>query len=166
MNGVFVKLTHFQQSEPGYCLPTCARMILAALGLTYTEAQLSGVLGTSEAGTPTYDVVKLSKLKLEIDYRIWSTAQLSVALTNQNPVIAFVKTQFLDHWDSDASHAVVLVGMETGQQFWIHDPALPTGPISVSWDGMLAGWFEFSQRGATIQRKKRFSFFGRKGFIS
>jgi ABC-type bacteriocin/lantibiotic exporter with double-glycine peptidase domain len=154
----YIRLPHYEQSASGYCLPACARMILTKMGLTYSELKLSQMLGTDEVGTPSFAVTNLSQLRLDVDYRIWSTAQLAVTLAHNYPVIAFVQAQFLDHWKVATSHAVVFVGMEIKQRFWIHDPILPTGPTAVSWDGMLAAWFEFAYHGATLQRKKRFSF--------
>ncbi len=160
MREALISLPHFAQSDSGYCLPTCARMVLASMGLAYSEAKLSHVLGTTEeVGTPSFAVTKLAQLSQNVDYRVWSIAQLATTLANNDPVIAFVKTQFLDHWEVATAHAVVIVGIEIEQRFWIHDPILPTGPTAVSWDGMLAAWFEFAHRGATLQRKKQFSLF-------
>lgn len=145
-------LLHYQQSQSGRCLPACARMVLAYIGLQFSEDELSRVLGTTDFGTPAFAITQLAKLKVRVDYRVWSVAQLSLTLENDRPVIAFVQTQFLDYWQSDAQHAVVLVGVEPHQRIWVHDPDLPDGPTPVSWDGFLAAWFEFDQRGATIQR--------------
>ncbi|MEZ4866772.1 MAG: C39 family peptidase [Caldilineaceae bacterium] len=160
MNETHIKLPHYEQSASGYCLPACAKMVLARIGLTYSEPELSKILGTDDdVGTPTFAITKLSSLGLDVDYRMWSIMQLAVTLTAGHPVIAFVQTEFLDHWRDATAHAVVIVGMEIEQRFWIHDPILATGPTAVSWDGMLAAWFEFAHRGATLQRKKHFSLF-------
>ncbi len=35
-------------------------------------------------------------------------------------------------------------------RFWLHDPALSTGPIAVSWHSVLAAWAEFGYRGAAL----------------
>jgi ABC-type bacteriocin/lantibiotic exporter with double-glycine peptidase domain len=157
MSEVVIHLPHYQQSAPGYCLPACASMVLAGIGKSYSESKLSQVLATDEAGTPSFAITKLSKLSLDVDYRIWSVAQLAVTLTDHHLVIAFVQAGFLDHWEVDAAHAVVIVGIEIDRCFWLHDPVLAVGPTAVSWDGMLAAWFEFAYRGATLQRKKQFS---------
>ncbi len=68
-------------------------------------------------------------------------------------MLAFVRTQFLDYWQEDVAHAVVIVDAEPDQIFWIHDPALAAGPIATLWDGLLAAWAEFSYRGATINSR-------------
>jgi len=40
-----LEVPHYQQSAEGYCLPACARMVLAYLGLERTEAEIAKVLG-------------------------------------------------------------------------------------------------------------------------
>jgi hypothetical protein len=85
-------------------------------------------------------------------YGVWSIPQLLSALDSGQPVILFVRTGFLDYWQEDVAHAIVVVGVTEGQHFWLHDPALPTGPLIASWDGLLAAWAEFSYRGAALSR--------------
>ncbi len=43
-----------------------------------------------------------------------------------------------------------VVGAEEGQRFWLHDPAMSTGPVVTSWNGVLAAWAEFSYRDVTL----------------
>jgi len=145
-----LRLSHFQQSAPGYCLPACVRMVLAYLGLERTEAEVGRILGAREYGTPSFAVQRLAALGLRVVYGAWSIPQLFSALDAGQPVILFVHTEFLDYWREDVAHAIVVVGAVENQQFWLHDPALPSGPLVVSWDGLLAAWAEFSYRGATI----------------
>ena len=145
-----ISLPHYQQSDEGYCLSACARMMLAYLGMDMAEAEVSRVLGAQEFGAPSFAVQRLTALKLRVTYREWSVAQLLEALETQTPVLVFVRTAFLDHWTKDVAHAVVIVGAEENRQFWIHDPAWPTSPLAVLWDGLLAAWAEFSYRGAMI----------------
>ena len=51
-----LSLPHFQQSDPGYCLPVCVRMVLAYLGLERSEAEVNRMLGAREFGTPSFAV--------------------------------------------------------------------------------------------------------------
>jgi ABC-type bacteriocin/lantibiotic exporter with double-glycine peptidase domain len=145
-------LLHFQQSAEGYCLPTCVRMVLAYLGLERSETEISRILGAQEFGTPSFAVQRLTTLGLRVIYREWSIPQLLDALDAGQPVILFVRTGMLDHWQEDVAHAVVAVGAEERERFWLHDPALPTGPTVVSWNGLLAAWAEFGYRGAAIAK--------------
>lgn len=146
-----LSLSHFQQSSAGYCLPACVRMVLASLGLEHSESQISQILGAREFGTPSFAVQRLTTLGLQVIYREWSIPQLLAALDARQPVILFVRTGLLDYWREDVAHAVVVVGVEESQHFWLHDPALSTGPLVVSWNGLLAAWAEFGYRGATIR---------------
>lgn len=141
-------LPHSQQSAEGYCLPACVRMILAYWGIERSEAEVRRVLGSRSFGTPSYAVERLSRWGMHVRYGEWSISQRIKSLASRVPVIAFVRTAFLDH----VAHAVVLVGCEENQRFWMHDPAIPAGPTAVSWPGTLAAWAEFGYRGAAITR--------------
>jgi hypothetical protein len=128
-------------------------MVLAYLGLERSEDEVSQVLGAQEFGTPSFAVQRLTAWGLRVDYREWSVPNLLAVLDAGLPVILYVRTGFLDYWQKDVAHAVVVVAAKVGQQFWLHDPVLPTGPRAVSWDGLLAAWAEFACRGATIRQE-------------
>lgn len=148
-----LSIPHFQQSADGYCLSACARMVLAYLGIKRSEAQVRKALGAEAWGTPTFAIQRLASAKLEIIYREWSIAELLSTLTAGQPVIVFVRTGFLGYYSEDFAHALVVVGASPEQQFWVHDPGQPSGPIIVAWDGLLAAWAEFGYRGAALLKK-------------
>ena len=147
-------IPHFQQSSDGYCLSACARMVLAYQGLEYSEVEISHALGAQDFGTPHFAIQRLTQLELYVIYRDWSVPALMSALGTGQPVIAFVRTGFLDYCYEDFAHAVVIVGISPEQQFWIHDPTQPMGPQSVSWNGFLAAWAEFGYRGAALKQQQ------------
>lgn len=149
MNDI-LPVPHFPQSAEGFCLSACARMLLAYLGIERLEAEVSQVLGAQEYGTPGFAIQRLEALGVQVTYRQWSLSALTSALTSKQPVIIFVRTGFLDHWTRDVAHAVVIVGLEKEQRFWINDPAREQAPLAVSWDGLLAAWAEFDYRGAAL----------------
>lgn len=144
-------MQHYQQTAEGYCLAACVRMVLDHQGRRHTEAEVRRVLGARTFGTPSFAVKRLSQWQVEVTYREWSIAQVLDALDAAHPIIIFVRTAFLDHWEQDVAHAVVLIGYEEDQHFWLHDPALPNGPTKVSWQGVLAAWAEFDYRGAALR---------------
>lgn len=146
----FLPAPHFQQSAEGYCLSACVRIVLAYLGIERTEAEISQALGAQEFGTPSFAIQRLTGPGLQAIYREWSVSELLSALAAKQPVIVFVRTGFLDYWQEDFAHAVVVIGAIQDQQFWVQDPARPTGPVIVSWNGLLAAWAEFAYRGAVI----------------
>ena len=152
---MIISLPHFRQSAPGLCLATCARMVLAGMGRMYSEAELDTAMGGFGTGIPSFAVQRLSQLDLEVAYGQWALPHLYEVLQRTIPVIAFVNTLFLDSWNIETAHAVVIVGVDAQSKFWIHDPEAWSGPTPISWDGFLAAWFEFDHRGATIQEKIR-----------
>jgi hypothetical protein len=89
-------------------------------------------------------------LGLDVVYCEWTIPQLLSVLEAEQPIILFVRTGFLDYWQQDVAHAVVIVGVEEKQRFWLYDPALSAGPVQVSWNGLLAAWAEFGYRVAII----------------
>lgn len=153
--GKLISLPHLAQTADGYCLPACARMILASLGMEHTEAEIASVLGTLDYGTPSFAVTRLESLGVAVNYREWTVQELLTELDAGHPVILFVRTGFLDHWTIDVAHAAIVVSAFMNGRFWIHDPALVSGPTSVSWDGVLAAWAEFGYLGATITRRPK-----------
>ena len=134
-------------------MPACIRMVLAYLGLDKSEQAIGKQIDAKPFGTPNFAVRKLSDWQLLVDYREWSIEELGVALANKRPIIIFVRTGFLEYWQEDFAHAIVIVGLAQDKQFWVHDPGQPHGPIAVSWNGLLAAWAEFSYRGATISSR-------------
>jgi hypothetical protein len=128
-------------------------MLLAYVGVEKTEAEAIRLLNAQEYGTPSFAIQRLSSLGLNVRYQEWSIAELMSALVNSQPLVIFVRTGFLDYWQIDVAHALIIVGVDEGKQFWVHDPARPSGPQMVSWDGLLAAWAEFGYRGATVTRR-------------
>lgn len=126
------------QSADGQCLPACARMVLAYLGFELTEAEIGRIMGAKEYGTPSFAIQKLTVLGVQVNYQEWSFPALLAALQNQQPLIIFVQTGFLDYYQEDFAHALVIVGSTADHQFWVYDPAYQTSPLAVSWDGLLA----------------------------
>lgn len=147
-----LSLPHFQQSADGYCLPACARMVLAYLGINRSEPEISRTLGTQLWGTPSFAIQRLADAKIEVVYREWSVSDLIATLTAEQPVITFVRTGFPDYYQDDFAHTVVATGVSQDKQFWIHDPLQVAGPVVVSWNGLLAAWAEFAL--AIFQREK------------
>ena len=145
---------HFQQSDEGYCLPACARMVLSYLGLERDEADISQILGAKKYGTPSFAIERLSDPDIEVIYQEWSVAELLAMLDAGHPVIVFVRTIFLDYYQEDFAHALVIVGAALDQHFSVQDPAQLTGPLNVSWDGLLAAWSEFDYQGAVLQKRQ------------
>lgn len=125
-------------------------MVLAYWGMVYTEAEISKAMDARPYGTPSFFIQKLQSRELNVVYRAWSPREVVQSVTNSKPMIAFVRSGFLDYSTADFAHAIVVVGIEPQNWYWVNDPAQPTAPLKVSWDGMMAAWAEFDYRGAML----------------
>lgn len=128
-------------------------MILAYLDIHQSEAEVSRTLGTKKYGTPSFAVQNLANKRLQVIYQEWSVPELFSRLEQAQPLIAFVRTGFLDYYEEDFAHALVIIGAEPDQLFWVHDPAQPAGPTQTAWDGLLAAWAEFDYHGAILLKR-------------
>jgi hypothetical protein len=68
--------------------------------------------------------------------------------------IVFVRTGFLDYWQQDVAHAVVIIGAVAPSHCWLHDPAQSAGAIVTAWHGLLAAWGEFAFKGVLLSRTR------------
>lgn len=124
-------------------------MILAALGINRSEVDISQIIGARPYGAPSFSVTRLETLGLRVEYHSWSLPDLLKTIDAGTPVISFVRTEFLDHWREDVAHAVVVVAAEPDRLFWIHDPALQSGPVATS--GMDCWRHGLSSRTVALQ---------------
>ena len=144
----------FAQSADGTCLPACVRMVLAYHQIDRSERQLRRMLGAQSYGAPSSAVQRLKISGLTIEYREWSIQELLALLERRDPLIVFVRTGFLDYWQQDVAHAVVIIGAEAPSHCWLHDPAQSAGAIVTAWHGLLAAWGEFAFKGALLSRTR------------
>ncbi len=142
---------HYKQSNPGACLPACARMVLATFGDKRTEAELAVILGSYEFGTPANRVTRLEKLGYRVKYGAFTLAELRNYLEQASHLIVFVSANFLPWADFDGFHALVLTEI-TSTGVMLLDPALDSGPTQLSTDGFLLAWLEFDYLAAVISR--------------
>jgi len=145
----WLAIPHFQQSADGRCLEACVCMILAYWQNPILESQISELFSSTEIGTPSSRVLRLSQWGYEVIYRSSTIEELQAWLLQDIPVIAFVHTQFLDYWQKDSPHAVVIAGIDDNQ-IYLHDPAFQAPPQACSLEGFWAGWIEMDEVVAVI----------------
>lgn len=142
---------HYPQSSPGACLPACARMVLATLDDTYTEAALAQALDSYSFGTPASRVTRLQQLGYEVTYGTGTLADRGHHLAAGSFPIVFVAAEFLPWADFAGFHAVVLTAL-TESDVWVMDPALDSGPTAMTIDAFLITWEEYDCRLAVITK--------------
>lgn len=124
------------------------------LGQSTPEPDLATQLGTTALGTPGSRLLRLSSLDLEVNFGPLTLPLIYDWLNAHVPVIALVRTLFLDYWQIDMAHAVVVVGYDE-QQIYINDPAFDDALQRATPNGFLAAWGEYDYLAGLIIRRAR-----------
>ena len=154
-------LSHVQQVALGYCLPACAQMALAQLGIITTQADLAQAFGThAGVGTPFPRVERLAQwgVRVQLERRI-AVDELVAALAAGVAVIAaLTTTPGLPGWGNiRTQHTVLIISVDVGngngnERITYQDPALSYGPVSTLLSEFLLAWGEMDERAAFVSR--------------
>jgi ABC-type bacteriocin/lantibiotic exporter with double-glycine peptidase domain len=126
-------------------------MVLSYLGQKVSERKLASRLGTTPLGTPGRRLLRLNSSKLDVFFGPLTLPLIYNHIAAGTPVIVLVKTIFLDYWQTDLAHAVVVVGYDD-QHLLLNDPALDDAPQCATPDGFLAAWCEFDYLAGVIRK--------------
>ena len=132
----------------------CAQMVLAYLGVTVGDEELSRQLGTTDRGTPFPNLERLEALGLFVEVDHYGDLSLFEQMIAVGlPVIVAVKTLNWAHWGHVITdHAVVVVGIDQQNgMIYSHDPAFAAAPIELSLIEFEGGWIERDQQYAVIR---------------
>lgn len=140
---------HFQQTRDGTCLEACVCIVLAYLGSPVTEDKVCALFDADPEGTPASRVRRLHRWHFQVTYSRASLADLHQWLQQGSLPIVFVETGFLDHWQNNVRHALVVVGLDDST-IWLHDPAFEEAPQRCLINGFLAAWAEMDEATALI----------------
>lgn len=146
-------LSHKQQQDLGYCLPACAQMVLAYLGISRSQESLARMMGlVVPVGVPSSRIKNLASLKITVTYQQGTLEDIYYWLNQGVPVIVFLLMSELPHWrGQELQHAVVIVGLDN-QNIYLMDPALETGPTPVPVGDFILAWDEMDNSYATLTR--------------
>jgi hypothetical protein len=138
-----LNIPHHRQKADGYCLPACAQMALAYLGVSRSQEELARKLGLRpRLGVPASNITRLRSASLDILYTDGTLEDVANWLTQGAPVIAFVQAGELPHWRGHLfQHAVIIAGLDE-QTVCLFDPAAETAPISTPVGNFLLAWEE------------------------
>jgi len=136
---ILLPVPHFLQRYSADCLPACALMVLMYMRRSVRYGRLMQILGTQEHGTPFSNIRHLDQLGVHVTIASGHLDQLYHHLTHNQPCIASVQTADLPHWDRQADHAVVVVGMDS-QYVFLNDPAFEIAPIIVPLGDFDLAW--------------------------
>jgi len=152
MSTVLLPVPHHRQIGSHNCLPACARMVLSYPGQKVSEAELASRLGTTELGTPGSRLSRLSSPTLHVVFGPLTLPLIYDRLNAGTPVIALARTLFLDYWQADLAHAVVVVGYDD-RHLLLNDPGFDDAPQRATHTGFLAAWGEFDHLCCTISKR-------------
>jgi uncharacterized protein YvpB len=127
-------------------------MVLSYLGQRIGETELASRLGATELGTPGSRLLRLSSPTLHIVFGPLTLPLIYDRLDASTPIIALTRTLFLDYWQADLAHAVVVVGYDE-RHLLLNDPAFDEAPQRATPSGLLAAWGEFDYLCATISKR-------------
>ena len=143
-----------RQKKDGECVPACAAMALAYIGIVVAYDRLVALLETDWFGTPSFKIQRLESLGVKVLYKHGSFAELERQLENNQPCIAFVKTKQLPYWDfEEDSHAVVVVGLDDSFVY-VNDPRFAAAPIQVARGDFDLAWLEWDELYAVLMRRE------------
>lgn len=153
-----LKVPYIRQLADGYCLPACAQMVLAYLGIKRDQVQLAEQLKMiPRAGTPGFRIRLLASKKLEVIYRSGEVADLRAALNKGMPPIIMLVTGDLPYWEISTTHAVVLLAIDE-KSVLLNDPDYEEAPIRVSLGDFELAWYEMENKYALLKKKSRWKF--------
>lgn len=151
-----IKIPYSRQLAEGYCLPACAQMVFAHLGISRSQPELARTLGVIEnLGVPASQVIRLRSRQVEVIYQTESSlVDIDKWLQQGIPVIACVQTRELSYWRGQvAQHVVLVVGMDQTTVYLL-DPGYMDGVTTVSTTEFFLAWDEMALAYAVIYRRK------------
>jgi ABC-type bacteriocin/lantibiotic exporter with double-glycine peptidase domain len=131
MQPPWLNVSHVPQTAESDCLVACVSMVLDYLGQSQPYDRITQILQTRWFGTPARNILFLDKLGLKIVLEEQGLDEITTALEQGYPVIAFVNTAELPYWMEQTDHAVVVVGVDE-REVYLNDPYFMDAPQRVS----------------------------------
>ncbi len=146
-----LSVSHRQQRTQSDCLPICAQMVLAYLGLMPPYKTLTSLLDTRHFGTPFRNLKRLEKLGTSVTFDHCGIGEIAHYTQNNSPVIVALQTADLKYWAGiETDHVVVVIGIDV-QSVYVHDPSLDHGPHPVPHSQFELAQLKFDNICAVIQ---------------
>lgn len=146
----WLNVPHLKQTKPSWCLPACIAMVAAYWQEPLYQPDIAQWLGTSEIGTASSRIQKLTQYGFSVIYQTGSLAQIQNWVSQNIPCILFIRTGDLSYWDIDTAHSVVLAGFENDNVF-LYDPAMDAFPSETTIDELLLAWSHSDYTYAVLQ---------------
>ena len=116
-------------------------MVLVYLEREVDYGRLLQLLQIKSYGAPASNIRLLAQLGFAVTYGITDMSGLENMVAQNQPVIVFVRTGELPHWDYNSDHALVVVGYDENN-LYVNDPYFPDAPLTVSRGDFELAWLE------------------------
>jgi ABC-type bacteriocin/lantibiotic exporter with double-glycine peptidase domain len=158
MPTVLLQKKHFKQELKASCVAAAARMLLDYHGISgVSEAELRRILKTKPKGTHLASLLFLKDEKhwsLDVEISEGTPNELFAKISiNKIPVIVFVDTASLPHWDEATTHVVLVIGYDE-EAVIINDPFFDEERIRVPIANFLKAWGKNENYMAVIKKRK------------
>ncbi|MDZ7362841.1 MAG: cysteine peptidase family C39 domain-containing protein [candidate division KSB1 bacterium] len=154
---VLLRKRHVKQELKASCVAAAARMLLDYHGIAgVSEAELRRILKNKSHGTHLFNLLFLQDEKrwgLDVEISKGSPNELFATISiHKIPVIVFVNTASLPHWDEMAYHVVLAVGYD--EEFVIvNDPFFDEKEIQVLMENFIKAWGKNDNYMVVIKKK-------------
>ena len=145
-----IVVPYFKQEKSTTCGPACLKMILAFMGMNYSENELETICETGWLGNTCEEIVEGAKklgFKSEVLENI-DIEELKQLLESNYPIIALLSPSILYGGIVGFGHFVVIIGFDELKVYY-HDPAFEKDlgkPIDVFFEA----WEKYSLKGVKI----------------
>ncbi len=142
MPNVYISKPHHKQEQDSSCIPACVRMMLEFFSIKVSESELRLQLKTKPFGTHIINILTINDEPYGIHSAIefWSLTELKNYLeTSKTPCIVTLWTEFLNHWNSECLHAVVVHGFDD-KHVIINDPNFGQKEFYIPFEPFLNSW--------------------------
>lgn len=155
---VLLRKKHFKQELKASCVAAAARMLLDYHGIFgISEAELRRILKTKPKGTHLFNLLFLRDEKrwnLDVEISAGTPDELYANISLYKiPIIVFVNTEFLPHWDEAAYHVVLVVGYDD-ESVIINDPFFDKDEVRVPVTDFFKAWGKEHNYMVIVKRKK------------
>lgn len=139
MQRIVLSVPLVKQAQQADCLAACAAMVLDYYGGRIAYLRLLKLLRVTSLGAPSYNILALAELGLEVVFKEGTLDELYDHLLHERPCITFVQSGDLPYWDQDLAHAVVVTGLDD-DSVYLNDPAYGSAPVTVGRGDFSLAW--------------------------
>lgn len=141
-----LNVSHWKQHQQADCLAACCAMVLQYLQVPFDYDDLVALLETQFYGTAFSNMHKLEGMGMYVSTGEWGGVEaLETYLSTGLPILVSVDTKELAYWNREASHVMVVIGLEDNFII-VNDPAFSEAPKEIPLGDFLLAWDEQYQR--------------------